>query len=102
MKHAKFIMAAAFLTMGASGSVLGAGPTDIYDPYVTADEIQAVPSNPTASEMRMSDIYDTYLLPDEVVVSEGCVNPAHALIADSHDAFFTMAELDAAEMMKKC
>ena len=102
MKHSKLIAAATFVAMGFTGSALASSLTDPYDSYVTFDEIQAVPSGRTASEARMADIYDPYILSHEIVVSKGCTNPAADMIADPFNSFFTFAELEKAEMSKKC
>ncbi len=85
-----------------STTSLAAGLTDVYDPYVTADEISATPAMPTPAEERMADIYDPFILSNEIVVTEGCVNPANELLADQYDSFVTLAELEAAEKNKVC
>lgn len=102
MNTLRTLTAAAIITLGFGGSALGASLTDPYDSYVTFDEIEAVPSTPTESELRMADIYDPFILSHEIVVSESCKNPAHELLADQYDSFVTLAEMKTAEMTRKC
>ena len=87
-----------FFSMSATAASFG----DHYDPYVTADEISAVPSMPTRAEQRLADHYDPYILADEIVVSESCDNPVKELLADSFDPYITFAQLETAEMNNKC
>lgn len=102
MKALRTLTAAAIITMGYGSSVFGASITDGYDPYVTVNEIQAVPSTPSKAQLRMADIYDPFILSNEIVVSESCNNPAHELIADSYGSLVTQVELMTAEMNRKC
>jgi hypothetical protein len=94
--------AALFIAFWVSGAALAADIGDHYDPYVTADQIHAVPSGMMAADERMSDHYDPYLLAHEIIVTEGCTDPAVALIADPYDPFVTLSELKAASMTKRC
>ena len=102
MNTLRTIIVAGLFTFGMSGGVLAAGLTDMYDPYVTADEIEVTPSMITQTEQRLGDIYDPFVISSEVSTSETCVNPAVALITDQYDPFFTVAELETAQMRNTC
>ena len=100
MKHTLLTSAVAGLFLSATA--MAAGPTDIYDPYVTVDELSAVPSMKTRTEERMADIYDPYVLSYEIKASEVCVNQVSALIGDPFSSYFTLDELKTAERQTKC
>lgn len=85
-----------------ASTTMGAGLTDQYDPFVTADEISATPSMPDSAREQLVDLYDPYVFSHEIVVSEGCINPANKLVADQYQPFVTVAELEAAESKSTC
>lgn len=102
MNMLRTIIVATLFAFGMSGGVLAAGLTDIYDPYVTADEIEVAPSMISETEQRLGDIYDPFVLSSEVTSTESCVNPAVALETDQYDPFITLAELESAQMRNTC
>ncbi len=96
------LAASIFAGMLFSATSLAAGLTDVYDPYVTANEISATPAMPIPAQERFADTNDPYVLQDEVMVTEGCINPARELLADQYNPFVNFAELEAAEKNKVC
>lgn len=102
MSIKRILLASAIAGMFFSATTMASGLTDQYDPFITADEISATPSMPTRAEERMADIYDPFVLNREIVITETCVNPATELVADQYDPFVNLAELQTAEMNKKC
>jgi len=102
MNMKRTLLVSAIVGMFFSATSMATGLTDPYNPYITADEINAVPSMPTRAEERMADFYDPFVLSHEIVVTEGCVNPANELVADQYNPFVTFAQLETAEMNKKC
>ena len=102
MNMKRTILASAIVGMFYSATSMAAGLTDQYDPFITADEISAAPSMPTRAEERLADLYDPFIISNEIVVTEGCVNPVNELVADRYDPYVTLAELNTAEMNKRC
>ena len=102
MNMKRTVLASAIVGMFFSLGAVAAGLTDQYDPFVTSDEISAVPSMPTRAEERIADQYDPFILSNEIVVTEGCVNPAQEMVADQYDPFVTLAQLQEAEKRSTC
>lgn len=102
MNTLRTIIVAGLFAFGMSGGVLAAGLTDMYDPYVTADEIEVAPTMISETEQRLNDIYDPFILSSEITTTESCVNPAVALVTDQYDPFVTVAELETAQMRNTC
>lgn len=100
MKYAHRLVIAVLMVMGFSATAVAAG--DIYDPYVTADEIMATPSGFTDAEQRMSDHYDPFILSSEIIVKEGCPSSVVHLVSDQYDPYFTVADLNTAKANNKC
>lgn len=102
MNMKRTLLTSAIAGMFLSATAMAAGPTDIYDPYVTVDELSAVQSMKTRTDERMADIYNPYILSHEVEVGEICVNQVSELIGDPFNSYVTLDELKIAEKNSTC
>lgn len=56
----------------------------------------------TMSEARLADPNNPYILSNEIEATRGCTDPAGRLVGDRSNPYVTFAQLEKAEMNKKC
>lgn len=102
MNMKRTLLTSAIIGMLFSTAAISAELGDRFNPYVTPDEISVVPSMRSPTENRLADRFNPYILHDEIVASEGCSDPESALVADRFNPYVTFAQLESAEMTRKC
>lgn len=100
MKHT--LLLSAIIGMLFSATAISAELGDRFNPYVTPDEISVVPSMRSPTENRLADRFNPYIISNEVLASEECSDPESALVADRFNPYVTFAQLESAEMTRKC